>query len=135
MGLDQYLMRKVNNDESVEEIYWRKANFVHRFFFDKHFDEDDYEFGEDNCVPMETSKEDLIELLDECKALKLCRDTLGDKANETAEYLLPTMSGFFFGSTDYDEWYWEDVEYTIKEVEALLERATDDDEFYYYAWY
>lgn len=127
MGLDQSLMRKVNNGKDVEEIYWRKANFVHKFFFDRAFDEDDYVFGEDNCVPMPANIYVLEELL------SLCKEVMADK--KEAPYLLPTMSGFFFGSTEYNDWYWDDVQYTIDNLEALLKRATEDDEFYYYAWY
>ena len=41
-----------------------------------------------------------------------------------ANELLPTGSGFFFGSTEYDRWYLDDVEYTIKAIEDLL--ATTD---------
>ena len=37
-------------------------------------------------------------------------------------------SGFFFGGTDYDEWYYNDIENTIKILESALE---DGDEFYY----
>lgn len=132
MGLDQYLMRKCNNDSveemrDIEEIYWRKSNFVHKFFFDKHFDEDEYEWGDDNCTPIPTSRDELWELW------SLCHSVLANKSE--AEHLLPTMSGFFFGDTEYGDWYYHDVEYTLNEVGALLARANADDEFYYYAWY
>ena len=39
----------------------------------------------------------------------ICDKVLDD--NSLAEELLPTRSGFFFGSTDYDEWYFEDIKY------------------------
>jgi hypothetical protein len=47
------------------------------------------------------------------------------------------MSGFFFGSTDYDEWYFEDVKYTKDEIDKLLEERPlqDGEEFFYHAWY
>jgi hypothetical protein len=32
---------------------------------------------------------------------------------ELAAELLPTTSGFFFGSTDYDEWYYTDIQRTV----------------------
>lgn len=41
---------------------------------------------------------------------------------EVAEELLPTQSGFFFGSTDYDEWYLEG----IKECKDQLDEAIAD---------
>jgi hypothetical protein len=36
--------------------------------------------------------------------------------------LLPSRSGFFFGSTDYDQWYWYDIESTRDQLKALLAR-------------
>jgi len=40
-----------------------------------------------------------------------------DKADE----LLPPQSGFFFGSTDVDEWYLEQLKYTVERLDVLLE--------------
>ena len=34
--------------------------------------------------------------------------------------ILPTTSGFFFGSTEYDEWYFKDVEYVRDKFSELL---------------
>jgi hypothetical protein len=34
--------------------------------------------------------------------------------------LLPTTSGFFFGSTDYDEWYVQDIIRTKKELKQII---------------
>jgi hypothetical protein len=45
-----------------------------------------------------------------------------------AESLLPSASGFFFGATDYDEWYYNDITNTIKILEDAL---VDGDDFYY----
>ena len=43
---------------------------------------------------------------------------------DVAESLLPTQSGFFFGSTDYDQWYMQDIENTIEILTKTL-RETD----------
>lgn len=123
MGLDQSLYKRGKN-EDVEKIYWRKANFVHRYFTK---DWEERGFETDNVTEFPASKSDLEELLGLCKAV------LED--NTQAVHLLPTMRGFFFGSIDYDEWYFNDVEYTKDKLEQLLEEAGEDDEFYYYAWY
>ena len=40
---------------------------------------------------------------------------------EVAEELLPTQSGFFFGGTAYDEWYVQDLELTIKQLDRVLD--------------
>jgi hypothetical protein len=37
-----------------------------------------------------------------------------------AQELLPTTDGFFFGSTDYDEYYYKDIKQTIVELEKIL---------------
>lgn len=41
---------------------------------------------------------------------------------ELAEELLPTTSGFFFGSTEYNEYYIQDLEDTIKQLEPIIKK-------------
>jgi len=93
--------------------YWRKANQIHKWFVDNVQD------GEDNCSEYYVSYEQLQEL----KAL--CTKVLAD--HNLAEELLPTNSGFFFGGTEYDEYYFQDLEETIKIINEL-----DPDSDYYY---
>lgn len=156
MGLDMYLEERkyigkaevkllyneygwYNNDEQefknvkelvIEAGYWRKANAIHKWFVDNVQD------GNDDCGEYEVSYEKLQELLEICKELKskmvLSEDTNknGDKyiVNYTlCEKLLPTQDGFFFGSTSYDEYYYEDIENTIKIIENLDGKG----EYYY----
>jgi hypothetical protein len=40
---------------------------------------------------------------------------------ELAEELLPTANGFFFGSTDYDQWYYEDAKRTAEELGRIFD--------------
>jgi hypothetical protein len=47
------------------------------------------------------------------------RDEEFSKAN------LPTTSGFFFGSTEYDEYYYSDVEHTIGMIKRVIEADVD----------
>jgi len=86
--------------------YWRKANHIHNWFVEHCGD------GEDTCQDMYVSQEDLEELLD------VCNKVLEDHSK--APELLPTQDGFFFGSTEYDEYYFQDVEYTKKVCEAAI---------------
>lgn len=54
----------------------------------------------------------------------------------TAMELLPSQSGFFFGSTEYDQWYMSDIDFTIKKILEVL-RTTDFDKeivFYTSSW-
>ena len=61
------------------------------------------------------------------KLLDVCKKVQAD--HSLAESLLPSTSGFFFGNTEYDEWYYTDIDNTI----AILEEAIMENgvEFYY----
>jgi hypothetical protein len=101
----------------VEEAgYWRKANAIHRWFVENVQD------GVDNCGEYFVPLSSLEELLELCEKVKL--------NSEQADELLPTSSGFFFGGDEYDEWYFDKIEYTI---EVLKEALSDKDSSYYYS--
>jgi len=101
----------------IEEAgYWRKANAIHKWFVDNCQD------GVDDCRDAYVGFNDLQALLD------LCRIVIIDKSK--AEQLLPSTSGFFFGNTEYDEWYYNDIQNTIEILEKALE---DKDGEYYYS--
>ncbi len=89
-----------------EAAYWRKANHIHSWFVQNVQD------GEDECNPYEVSTEQLQELVDACK------EVLANP--EKASELLPTQSGFFFGGTEYDEWYVQDLQSTVDQLEPLI---------------
>lgn len=97
---------------AIEEtvITWRKVNHIHGWFVKNVQD------GEDNCEDHDVSVEQLQELV---RRLKL---TLEDRSK--AEELLPTAEGFFFGGTEYDEWYWRDTEEALKVLEEELGTQT-----------
>lgn len=100
----------------IEEAgYWRKANQIHRWFVEN------VQNGVDNCGDYYVSSSELKALLDLCKQVKA--------DNSLADSLLPSASGFFFGGTEYDEWYFNDIENTIKILEEALEDG--DSDFYY----
>jgi hypothetical protein len=101
----------------VEEAgYWRKANQIHRWFVENVQD------NNDNCGEYFVPKVKLEELLELCEKVKA--------DNSLAESLLPAASGFFFGNEEYDEWYFDKIEYTI---EVLKEALANDDASYYYS--
>lgn len=101
----------------VNGIYWRKANAIHKWFVDN------CQKGEDNCESHLVSREDLEKLRD------LCKEVMSNK--DKAAELLPFQEGFFFGTYDYDEWYWGSVKGTIEEIDELLNYFDEDWEFYY----
>jgi len=47
------------------------------------------------------------------------------KNPEKAEELLPVTDGFFFGSQEYDEWYFNDIQETIEIIDWALKRDFD----------
>lgn len=115
MGLDTGIDRQ----DGTEVIYWRKANAIHKWFVENIQD------GVDDCDKYEVAAEQLTELCD------LCHQVIENR--ELAEELLPTQSGFFFGSTDYDEWYFEDVRRTFDCLTNLLDGCSKDETFVYWS--
>lgn len=120
MGLDMYL--HCNDRELTQEVqddkwrarygdimYWRKANAIHNWFIENA----DYSDGEDDCKDIHVTVADLIRLCETCEEVLAHHDK--------AEELLPTTSGFFFGSTEYDEYYFSDIEYTAEKLRKILE--------------
>jgi hypothetical protein len=91
---------------SIEAGYWRKANAIHDWFVKN------VQGGEDECRPHYVSREDLQTLKE------ICQRVLEDR--KLAATLLPTASGFFFGGTDYDDWYFKDLEQTIQIIDDAL---------------
>jgi hypothetical protein len=103
----------------VKVGYWRKANQVHQWFVDN------VQEGEDNCAQYYVSRDQLQELL------SVCREVLTSKDEEVAKDLLPPSVGFFFGSYEISEWYWEQIDDTIKQLEKVLSEVPADWDLYY----
>ena len=99
--------------------YWRKANQIHQYFVNKCAD------GKDECQETYVKRDHLEDLLWRCETVM--------KDHSRAEELLPTQSGFFFGSTDYDEGYYTDLEQTIPVLKKILKDAPEEWEFEYRA--
>lgn len=107
---------------SVKAYQWRKANQIHEWFVNNVQD------GEDNCREYFVSREKLEELLANLgEALSIRNGTHNGDPDITIEDILPTQSGFFFGSTEYDDYYWDEVERTYEAINALLNNHKLDD--------
>lgn len=117
--------------------YWRKANQIHNWFVEN------VQNGEDDCGEYEVTKRQLKELLDICEKVKGASHLIEGKVqngytfengerkynyedgkyiedSSVAEKLLPTTSGFFFGGTEYDQWYYRDIIDTIEMLNKVL---------------
>jgi hypothetical protein len=101
----------------VKVGYWRKANAIHQWFVDNCQD------GRDDCREYYVTREQLEELR------KFCQMVLDNHA--LAEEFLPTQSGFFFGGTEYDEWYFNDLKLTVEIIDRVLVKVPDGWDFAY----
>ena len=111
-------------------ITWRKANAIHKFFVDEVQD------GNDNCERHYVSRETLQELLDRITTILDIKTPVAREMK--AEELLPTNNiGCFFGTDEYDDWYYKDLEDTkntlekVFEYEKNAEAGKSFDSFYY----
>lgn len=135
---------------SEEVGYWRKANAIHDWFVDHVQD------GIDDCnYHHEVTKEILEELRNTCetvinasklvpgkvyvgstfkdgKEIKEYEDGVVIKDTSMAKSLLPTQGGFFFGSTDYDEYYIQDLKHTIEVIDNVLATTDFETQMIYY---
>ncbi len=146
MGLDMYLSKKtfigsnyehgninVNLDIKVGEkkininpkkisyiledaAYWRKANHIHQWFVDN------VQNSDDDCGEYEVSIAQLKELV------ALCEEVVAKNDDAFSEANLPTQEGFFFGDTEYDEYYYDCCEETIQMLNEALE-GNDENSF------
>lgn len=105
---------------TVEAGYWRKANQIHNWFVQNVQD------GVDECQNAYVSREQLKELRETCQKVL--------DNHDLAENLLPTASGFFFGGTEYDDWYFNDIEDTIKIIDDALAMPDKWDFTYRSSW-
>lgn len=125
MGLDMFLtVRKKDNpifdwDNDVEDVYFRKLNWIRNWLV-KHLGLNEDECAEDVLV----SKEKLEELLSDVHVVL--------NNHNLAEQLLPTKGGFFFGGTDYNDYYFDSLIGIETEIQALLTTTDFETEDVYY---
>ena len=97
--------------------YFRKVNCVYRYFEDKLTDETAW-VTKDEC-------EDIV---------KRCSAVLENP--DLASELMPTRSGFFFGSTEYDKYYFSDLKDVRKQFKSFIKYFKTDDDlvFIHMSW-
>lgn len=120
MGLDIFFYKrdKDNQNHRTELGYFRKVNFLVEYF------------NLENCVDHICTIEELDTLLSKC-------NTVLEKREESVSHeTLPTTEGFFFGSTNYDDWYYKDTE-SVRDsiIKALNHWDEDKEELIFHAWW
>lgn len=103
---------------SYEDMYYRKVNSLYAYFSDR--------LENEQCL---VTKADVEDIIDRASKVLLAHD------EEVSAELLPTQSGFFFGSTEYDEYYYDDIADVYKQFTKYLEDWTDDTiGWVYFSW-
>ena len=156
MGLDMYLFKTKRTNHSLDELkvldrhnlsednedikdflplyesesgylsifkeisYWRKFNALHGWFVIN------VQIGIDDCGLYEVTKDHIIDLL----------NTLFTVLEEKDPTDFMPAIGFFFGSNEVDEYYWERVENTRDKMYRLLNDFDWENErlFYCSSW-
>ena len=117
-------------DANVRKIifevgYWRKANAVHNWFVTN------VQGGVDDCGDYRVGREKLQEL----KILvEEVIDSYKKKKKNVIKSILPPTSGFFFGSTEIDEYYNEDMNKTKKILDNALSMPDNVNFIYHSSW-
>lgn len=135
----------------TEVGYWRKANHIHAWFVEN------VQGGNDDCSYYTVTEDNLMDLKEICEKVVALNPYSIDEnskffysdaslltaigAISPADYMLlaakleqilPTESGFFFGSTDYSPYYFKETQDTIDIIERILKQGDFEKEVYLY---
>jgi hypothetical protein len=103
--------------------YWRKANAIHGWFVNT------LAGGLDECQEIYVPRVALVDLLAACKAVMSVSAGVS-KQDVADEFGLMPTEGFFFGGYELDEYYDQDLKYTIEMIENILTIIPEDE----YGW-
>ena len=136
---EEYRNSEPEYDENMygkELMYWRKANQIHNWFVQN------CQNGVDDCEQYAITVADLMKLKELCekiltmtekrKEMRYTSYSATEKVEVDVLYLtpegvefatkhLPSRSGFFFGSTEYDDWYVWELENTVEQINDTLD--------------
>jgi hypothetical protein len=142
------------------DVYFRKVNFVYRFFADDLVDEacvvsrDKVKELVDICTRIQNAaieagvltkngnlqkrffyRKDYYDLNEGAQTIERVRvekehASIPKSLIDLAEELLPTQSGFFFGSTEYNGYYFSDITDCKQQFTKLLKNWKDDEVVY-----
>ena len=120
-GADEFITPDPNGytmtEVKVGVAQWRKANQIHGWFVQN------IQNGDDDCREYYVERTQLAELASLCQSALDNRDNAGE--------ILPPVDGFFFGSGNFDEWYYEQLSWTAETITRLLNTVPEDWSFSY----
>lgn len=138
-GFKYLVLSTSDSNDKPEIMYWRKANAIHNWFVEN------VQNGVDDCDYYEVSIDQIYDLMDRCGKILSTIPKLENILNseeydyvfptkvvETAQEILPTTSGFFFGDTNYNYFYFKEILDTYNELKKLAEDFNSEKYFYYY---
>lgn len=105
----------ISKETNYQVGYWRKFNALHGWIVEHCAD------GKDDCRPVLLDTADIEEII------SICQEILEDHSK--AKDLMPTTDGFFFGTDEYDDWYYQDMEYTLNLFKKVLKIAVDKPDY------
>lgn len=95
---------------------------------------DNVQDGKDDCERYAVDREKLTELRELCAGLLLVKTKSPGIAVATVLENLPPTEGFFFGSTEVDEWFWQDMQVTVAQLDRALDLGGSFEFFYESSW-
>lgn len=121
-GLDMYLQTENKQTGKAVIIHsWRKANQIRDWFVRR------FELDPNDQLKIPITRDDLDALTSDIEQVLT--------SHALALELLPTASGFFFGSTDYDGYYFEVLRDTRHFLQKEFTYNSDSENLYYTEWW
>lgn len=100
---------------------WLKANQIREWFVTRFNQEPDEQ------LKIALTDDDIDALIGDIEQV------LADK--ELTPSVLPTSSGFFFGSTEYDTYYFDELKDTLQYLKNDFEYDPDNEQLFYTEWW
>ena len=111
--------------ESREIFYWRKFNALHGFIVDT------FANGVDECQTIEIGKAGVAKIV---SALRETARMLKAKHGlDPTKLPVKPVGGFFFGSTEIDDYYKRNIEEALEMFDNLLASLSDEETVFYEA--
>lgn len=107
--LEAVIKESVNGYYEPYDAYFRKVNFLFAYYQNTgKMMSESYAFTDAN---------DIDDIIDRCERVL--------RNHGLASQLLPTQEGFFFGGTDYDDYYFSDVKDCLKQMRKYRKLLKD----------